>query len=60
MPNLDLTLLLGVRWQADFDAMLDLRSDLSAVYIGAIRSKVELLEEINGVTARETPPANTA
>ena len=43
--------------EAEIEALVGMRHDLSAVYIGAIRSKVELLEEINSVTAS---PANTA
>ena len=39
------------------EEMLQVRADLSAVYIGAIRSKVELLDEINSAVAS---PANTA
>ena len=40
-------------------AMIRVRSDLSAVYIGAIRSKVELLEEINSATTASPSPAKT-
>ena len=50
----------GAEGGADLEAVLQVRSDLSAVYIGAIRSKVELLEEINGVKEELASPANTA
>ena len=46
---------------ADLEAMLKVRSDLSSVYIGAIKSKVELLEEINAQAGAVVPsPALTA
>ena len=41
----------------ELETEVRVRSDLSAVYIGAIRSKLELLEEINSLNAT---PANTA
>ena len=44
----------------EFDQLLRVRNDLSAVYVGAIKSKVELLEEIHAAAAVAPSPANTA
>ena len=45
---------------SDLEALLRPRSDLSSAYIQAIRSKVELLEELNGARAGPASPAHTA
>ena len=44
--------------ELDVDALLGARSALSACYIGAIRSKVELLEAIHGDQPEAPSPAS--
>ena len=44
--------------EGDIDGLLRVRSDLSAVYIGAIRSKVELLDDI--CAAKDQPQPTSA
>ena len=41
----------------DVDALVEMRTDLSAVYIGAIKGKVEVLEQITSNLGAPSPAA---